>query len=118
PLTLQQAVEMALSNNPDLAVARVEPQLGAALVDQALGAFTPYLTGSAGHTSTLSTPTSFLVTNGTQTTNWFATAGVRQRLPFYGGTWNVSWDQTRQRSNSILTNFSPQDTPGLLVSFS
>jgi HAE1 family hydrophobic/amphiphilic exporter-1 len=118
-LTLQEAVEMALSNNPDLAVARAEPQVGAALVSQARGAFAPYLSGSAGHYSTLSAPTSFLVANnGTQTTDWFSTVGVRQRLPWGGGTWNVAWDQTRERSNSILTNFSPEDTAGLLFSFS
>jgi hydrophobic/amphiphilic exporter-1 (mainly G- bacteria), HAE1 family len=118
-LTLQQAVEMALSNNPDLAVARVEPQVGVAIVGQAKGAFAPYLSGTAGHTNTLSPPSSFLVGNsGTETTNWFSTVGVRQRLPFGGGTWNVSWDQTRQRSNSFITNFSPQDTSGLTVAFS
>jgi HAE1 family hydrophobic/amphiphilic exporter-1 len=118
-LTLQQAVEMALSNNPDLAVARVEPQVGIAIVGQAKGAFAPYLSGTAGHTSTLSPPSSFLVGNaGTETTNWFSSVGVRQRVPFGGGTWNVAWDQTRQRSNSFITNFSPEDTSGLQFSFS
>jgi HAE1 family hydrophobic/amphiphilic exporter-1 len=119
PLSLQQAVEMALSNNPDLAVARVEPKVGAAEVGQARGAFLPYLTGSAGHSSSLSPPTSFLVSSGgTQTTDWFSTVGVRQRLPFGGGTWNVSWDNTRETTNSILTNFSPENTAGLTVAFS
>jgi HAE1 family hydrophobic/amphiphilic exporter-1 len=118
-LTLQQAVEMALANNPDLAVARVEPQIGAAVVGQARGAFAPYLSGTAGHSSSLSPPTSFLVANnGTQTTDWFSTIGVRQRLPWGGGTYNVGWDNTSQTSNSILTNFSPENTAGLLLAFS
>ncbi len=118
-LSLQQAVEMALSNNPDLAVSGVEPQLGVALVGQAEGAFAPYLSGSAGKTSQLSPPASSLVSSsGTQTSDWFSTVGVRQRLPWYGGTWNVSWDNTRQTSNSFLTNFSPQNTAGLTVAFS
>ena len=47
-VTVEQAVEMALANNPDLAIVRIEPELGAARSAQARSAFTPYLTGSRG----------------------------------------------------------------------
>ena len=118
-MTVEQAVEMALANNPDLAVVRIEPELGAARSAQARSAFTPYLTGSAGRTNTLSPPTSFLVGNeGVESSDWFSSVGVRQRMPVGGGTWNISWDNSRTTSDSIFNNFNPTVSAGLMVAFS
>jgi outer membrane protein TolC len=118
-LTLEQSVEMALANNPDLAVVRVEPELGDARSSQARSAFTPYLVGTAGRTNTLSPPTSFLLGDaGVETSDWFSSVGVRQRMPYGGGTWNISWDNSNSRSDNILNNFNPTVSAGLLVAFS
>ena len=118
-MTVEQAVEMALANNPDLAVVRIEPELGEARSAQARSAFTPYLTGSAGRTNTLSPPTSFLVGNeGVESSDWFSSVGVRQRMPYGGGTWNISWDNSRTTSDSIFNNFNPTVSAGLQVAFS
>jgi len=119
PLTLQDAVEMALANNPELAVVRVEPEIGVARVQQARSAFVPVASGTAGRSSTLAPPSSFLVgQNGVQTDDWFSSAGVRQRLPWGGGTWNVSWDNSRTTSDSLFNNFSPNLSAGLMAAFS
>jgi HAE1 family hydrophobic/amphiphilic exporter-1 len=118
-LTLAEAVELALQNNPDLAVAKIEPELGLTRRQQARSAFNPFLTGSAGKTDTLA-PSANPLQNagGTQTDVWFSSVGVRQRMPIGGGTWNVSWDNTRTTTDSFLTNFNPNLSAGLLLAFS
>jgi HAE1 family hydrophobic/amphiphilic exporter-1 len=118
-LTLAEAVELALQNNPDLAVAKIEPELGITRRQQAQSAFNPFLSGSAGKTDTLA-PSANPLQNagGTQTDVWFSSVGVRQRMPIGGGTWNVSWDNTRTTTNSFLTNFNPNLSAGLLLAFS
>jgi outer membrane protein TolC len=118
-LTVAEAVELALQNNPDLAVVRIEPELGVTRTQQAKSAFIPFLSGSAGKTSTTS-PSSNPLQNATGVASdvWFSSVGVRQRLQLGGGTWNVSWDNTRTTTNSFLTNFNPNLSAGLMLAFS
>jgi len=68
PLTLGQAIEGALANNPDLMVERLEPQLRQGQVVQAEGDFDPSLEASfkASHDEDAQNSLDFVSTGGTE----------------------------------------------------
>jgi HAE1 family hydrophobic/amphiphilic exporter-1 len=118
-LKLEEALKMAIENNPVLAIVRLEPEAGAARVEQADSAFVPSLSGAFGRTDALLPPSNFLLgEQGVSSDAWFGDAGVRHRLRWGGGTWRVSWDATRTSSDSPLASFDPNVQSGLTVAFS
>ena len=118
-LSLDEAVRLALEHNPDVVVARLEPEVGATRVTQARGAFSPIWTATFGRSSATQPPSNFLSgPNGSTTDEWFGSTGVRERLPFGGGTWSVSWDAARTTSDSIISTFNPALASGLQAAFS
>jgi outer membrane protein TolC len=50
--------------------------------------------------------------------DWFSSSGVRQRVPWGGGTWSVSWDAGRTTTNSPITSFNPYLQSGIAAAFS
>ena len=48
PISLREAVQLALENNPDILLARIEQEKAAAAVDIARGAFSPYAAVGSG----------------------------------------------------------------------
>jgi HAE1 family hydrophobic/amphiphilic exporter-1 len=117
-LSLDDAVRMALENNPDIHVSRFDPQIAAERVGQAEGAYTPNLLGSALRNSQLLPPTSFLVGNqGVHTVTASGGVGMSQRVPWFGGSYAVSWDATRTTTTSLFTNYNPSLTSRLQFSF-
>jgi outer membrane protein TolC len=117
-LSMDEAVRLALENNPDVTIARAEPEIGLSRVAQAKGAFVPVATGTLGRTGAEQPPSNFLLGTGVLTNEFFGSAGARQRLPLFGGTWSASWDAARTTSNSILTNYNPALNAGLQAAFS
>ena len=119
PLSLDDAVRRALEQNADLAVVRVEPELGRVRTEQAEGAFRPVLFGQMGWSSTVLPPSSFLLGDrGVETNEWYPSLGVRQRLRRGGGTYTASWDSARTTSGSPIASFSPAVTSSLQIAFS
>lgn len=106
-LTLDEAVRLASEHNPDLAADRLDPQIGDTRVAQAASAFTPAVTSTLQRSSQLSPPTSFFVASGTQTDTYTSNVSVAQRLPWTGASYNLTWDSSRQASNSFLQTFNP-----------
>jgi outer membrane protein len=118
-LTLDEAVRLALENNLDIAVDRVEPGLADARVSQASSAFVPAFSGVFGRTHSLAPPTSLLIgPKGVRTDAFSSTMGVGQRLPWGGGSYGASWNATRQTTDSLFASFSPSLGSALQVSFS
>lgn len=118
-LTLADAVHRALEHNPDLAIVRLDTAAEAARVGEARGAYTPLFSTTAGRTRNVSPPTSALVGDtGIDAHDWFSSTGVRQRVPWGGGSWNVSWDAARTTTNSPLTSFDPDLESGIQAAFS
>src|SRR5262245_8217241 len=118
-LTLDDAVRRAIEHNPDLAVVRLDMDADAARVVGARSAFEPVLSALVGRSASTVAPSNFLVGNGGIDSNeLFSSAGVRQRLRWGGGTWNVSWDASRLSTNNSLTAFDPTLQSGLQLAFS
>ena len=118
-LTMDDAVRLALQNNLDIAVDRLEPQLAEQRVAQATAAYRPSFAGIFGRNHQLQPPSNLLVNaGGTMTDTFNSTLGVGQRLPWAGTSYSVSWNASRQTTNSFFQNFSPSLGSLVQVSFS
>ena len=112
PITLDEAVNFALERNLDIAVQRLNPQLGDIQVASARSYYQPTLTATLGQTSNTNAPTSQLqlsagglgVTNRTATYN----GGITQNMPWGGATLSATLNNSRQASNSNNAFYNPQ----------
>jgi outer membrane protein TolC len=118
-LTVEEAVRRALEHNPDLAGVRDGTQIEAARVSESESAYVPVFSTMVGTSSNVTPPSNFLLgERGVDTNDLFTSTGVRQRMPWGSGSWNVSWDTSRQTSNSPLTSFDPALQSGFQVAIS
>jgi outer membrane protein TolC len=118
-LGVEDAVRLALDHNPDLKVARFDPQIGDMEVAQALASFTPtFSTGLLGNRE-VAPPSSIFVGQQGVTSNSFRGAlALSQQLSWYGGTYSVIWDGSRSTTESLFSNFNPNLAGSLRLTFS
>jgi outer membrane protein len=112
PLTVDDAIRLALDRNLDIAVQRLNPQT----FDYSIGAlqsfYKPTLTSRIASNSQLNPPTNTLQgvptgQNGiTQTTNTF-NGGFLQNFRWGGGNLNVSANNLRNTTNSTTSTLNP-----------
>jgi HAE1 family hydrophobic/amphiphilic exporter-1 len=117
-LTADEAVKMALDHNTDLNADRLDPQISDTRVAAAAGAFRPALNSGVNRNNQLQPPSSFLIPTPTRTDAVTSSAGVSQRLPWFGTTYSASWNAVHTDSNSFLTSYNPLVTSGLSLAFS
>ena len=118
-LTLDEAVRRAVENNPDLAIVRLGTEVEAARVGESRGAFAPVFSTTVGRSNNVTPPSNFLLGDqGVNIGDSFWSTGVRQRLPFGGGTWSASWDSARTTTNNPISSFDPSLQAGFEVAVS
>ena len=118
-LTLDEAVRRAVENNPDLAIVRLGTEVEAARVGESQGVFAPVFSTVLGRSSNVTPPANVLLGNGgVDVHDWFSSTGVRQRLPWGGASWSVSWDTSRTTTNNPISSFDPTLQSGVQVAFS
>src|SRR5919198_1433495 len=117
-LSVDEAVKMALDHNVDLNADRLDPQISDTRVAAAAGVFKPTLTTGVNSNNQLVPPSNFLIPTPTRTDVVTSTAGVSQRLPWYGTTYSLSWTATHTNSNSFLNSYNPLLLSGLGVNVS
>jgi len=118
-LTLDEAVRRAVENNPDLAIVRLGTEVEAARVGESRGAFAPVFSTTVGRSGNVTPPSNFLLGDqGVDVNDSFWSTGVRQRLPFGGGTWSASWDGARTTTNNPLSSFDPSLQAGFQIAVS
>jgi len=117
-LTVDDAVRMAFDHNPDLSADRLDPQISDTRVAAAAGAFRPAVTSSVNRNNQIQPPTSFLIPTPTQTDAVTSSAGVTQKLPWFGTSYSASWNAVHTDTNSFLTSYNPLLTSGLSLSVS
>jgi outer membrane protein TolC len=107
PLSLERAIEMALENNLDVVVSRLDTQAQAEGVNSAKGVYKPYVSANLNNLDTRSPAQNQLiganVLSSTRTNYSFA---WDQQLGT-GGSYNVSWQNLRQTTNSAFSGFNP-----------
>ena len=79
----------------------------------AAGVFKPTLNTAVNSNNQLVPPSNFLIPTPTRTDVVTSTAGVSQRLPWYGTTYSLSWSATHTNSNSFLNSYNPLLQSGL-----
>jgi outer membrane protein TolC len=117
-LTVDDAVKMALDQNVDLKVDRLDPQISDTRVAAAAGFFRPAFNSAMQRNNQLQPPTSFLIPTPTQNDVVSSSAGLTQHLPQFGTSYSVAWNATRTDSNSILNSYNPLVQSGLSLSVS
>jgi HAE1 family hydrophobic/amphiphilic exporter-1 len=117
-LTVDDAVRMALDHNPDLSADRLDPQISDTRVAAAAGAFRPSITSGLNRNNQLQPPTSFLIPTPTRTDAVTSSAGVSQKLPWFGTSYSASWNTVHTDTNSFLSSYNPLLTSGLSLTLS
>jgi hydrophobic/amphiphilic exporter-1 (mainly G- bacteria), HAE1 family len=118
-LTRDEAIRLALENNPDLAVARFDPAIGDAQVASARGAFMPTLQSGFQRNNQQLPPTNLFAGNrGIQTDLWSTNVGVNQLLPWGGASYSAAMDAARTATDSLFTSLNPELGAGLTLQFS
>ena len=112
-ISADDAVKMALEHNIDLNVDRLDPRISDTRVAAAAGAFKPAITSSVQRNTQVLPPSNFLTPIGTQSNAVSSNAGLAQRLPWFGTSYNLSWTATHTNSNSFLNTYNPLVQSGL-----
>ncbi len=117
-LRLTDAVELALSQNLDIAVERLNPQAADFQLAGLKNGYLPVASSIVGQRSQVNPPTNQLnggqrVTNDTTTYNF----GLAQNVPWGGGTFGLSFNNNRLSTSNIFANFNPTYTSTLTATY-
>ena len=109
-MSIDDAVATAIEQNLDLQVQRYNPQLQDLTTDQFKAAYTPNFVSTLSTSDSTQPSTSVLsgaasgITNG----NSLANFGVSSLTSWYGGSYDVRWNNGRNTTNNQFSTFNPQ----------
>jgi outer membrane protein len=121
-LSIDDAVATALEQNLDLQVQRINPQLQDLTISQFKAAYTPNFVSQISTADNTQPATSFLDTGGGTATgitsgNSVFNFGVNSLTNWYGGAYDVRWNNTRSTTTNLLQGFNPQLNNVLTATF-
>ena len=108
-LTIEEAVAIALEKNLDIAVERLNPTAFDYSLKALQALFNPTATSLVGFNSTYQLPTSQLVGGARVKNDQFTwNFGMQQSLPWWGGSYQVTFNNRRNDNNNAFVTFNPQ----------
>lgn len=109
PVSMEEAVRMALESNLGLQGERLNPEIQSYAVARANAAYTPAIISSLSRGNRTSPPTDFLSSGVSVVTagSFFTQGGLQQQMP-WGGSYQVTLDGSRGTSDAPRTPYSPQ----------
>jgi Outer membrane protein len=120
PLTLEEAVTMALQNNNDIDATRDVVKEAEFTLRGARGVYDPLIT-SQDYYESRSTPTASTIggaVNGTVTQKTlFSTSGISGFSPYYGGSYNAGFTSSRTETSSRNATLNPQFPTNFTASY-
>ncbi|MEP7213581.1 MAG: TolC family protein [Acidobacteriota bacterium] len=120
PLSLDEAIEMALKNNNDIDASRDTVRIAEFNLRGARGVYDP-LINSQSYYESATTPTASAIggaVNGAVTqTRYFGTAGVDGYSPWLGGQYSARFDSTRSTTSNTNSFLNPQFPTLLTASY-
>ena len=118
-LSRDEAIRLALENNAELAVMRLDPAISAERVAAARAAFVPTLsTGFQRNSQSAPSTNLFSGEQPLSTKYWSGNAAVGQLLRWGGTTYDVSFNSARTTTTNPLTTFTPSLTSSVQAVFS
>ena len=107
-LSLDEAIARALERNLDIAVERLNPQVLDLSLAQVYGFYRPTFTTSFSNTSRTN-PSQTQLDGGQRVVSDTATvnSSLNQAVPWGGGSFQVSWNNTRTESTNTFLTFNP-----------
>ena len=107
-LTVDDAVERALDRNLDIAVQRLVPQVFDLNLAEQLAFYRPTLSSNFSSTSS-TTPSATQLDGGRNvlTDTSLFDSSVAQPVPWGGGTFDISWNNTRRETTNFFSSFNP-----------
>ncbi len=118
-LSRDEAVRLALDNNAELAVTRLDPAISAERVAAARAAFVPTLsTGFQRNSQSAPSTNLFSGEQPLSTKYWSGNAAIGQLLRWGGTTYDVSFNSARTTTTNPLTTFTPSLTSSVQAIFS
>src|SRR5205814_4065185 len=81
-------------------------------------AFKPAMTSSLQRNTQVQPPASLLFPVATNSNAVSSSAGLAQKLPWFGTSYNMSWTATHTNSNSFLNSYNPLVQSGLAINAS
>ena len=118
-ISMDDALALALENNLDLQVSRINPQVQDLSVGLARTGYTPTFRSTVDFNDQTQPPASFLSGNESQLVG--NNAGFDfglGALTKWGGNYNVAFNNSRATTNNIFTNFNPQLNSNISLSYS
>jgi HAE1 family hydrophobic/amphiphilic exporter-1 len=118
PLTLREAISLALRNNKDIEVARDNVKIAEYDLLTAHGAYDPRLSAQTYYERIRTPATSFLSGAAkVETSDFTGTTRLEGLAPKYGGNYRVDFSSVRQTSNSAFSTLNPQYPTALTFTF-
>lgn len=120
PLTLDQAIEMALQNNNDIDSSKIDVTIAEFGLKGARGVYDPLLNAEHYYESR-TTPTASTIggaVNGSVTqTQIFGTTGVTGFSPRFGGTYDAGFTASRTNTSSLNATLNPQFPTAFTITY-
>lgn len=120
PMSLTEALELALENNKDIEVARQNVKIAEFNLQSSRGAYDPRLSATAFYESVESPISSFLSggTNGSITQNDFTnSARLEGFSPKLGGNYRLDFSSVRLTTNNLFSALNPQYPTALTFTY-
>ena len=120
PLTIREALALALENNKDIEVARQNVKIAEFDLTAARGAYDPRLSSSTYYERINNPISSFLAggSNGTTTSSdYTGTARLEGQAPMFGGNYRLDFSSIRQTTNNQFVPLSPQYPTALTFNY-
>jgi HAE1 family hydrophobic/amphiphilic exporter-1 len=120
PLSIREALAMALENNKDIEVARENVKIAEFDLRGARGAYDPRLSTSSYYERINNPISSFLSggSNGTTTSSdYTGTARLEGQSPKFGGNYRLDFSSIRQTTNNQFVPLSPQYPTALTLNY-
>jgi HAE1 family hydrophobic/amphiphilic exporter-1 len=114
PLTLRDAIELAMENNRDIEITRKSVTIAEFDLQAARGFYQPRLAGQAYYDRS-TTPNVSIFSNNPKTTvgSFVGNAGANAYLPDYGTVFTAAFNNSRVTTDNPIAILSPQYNSGL-----
>ncbi|MDO8678879.1 MAG: TolC family protein [Acidobacteriota bacterium] len=118
-MSIDDAVATALEQNLDLQVQRINPQLRDLDTSVFQASYTPNFVSTLSTSDSRQPSTSVLSGAATGITlgQSLANAGVSSLTSWYGGSYDVRWNNNRNTTNNQFSTFNPQLTSSVSASY-